>query len=42
MPIQLTSVLWLGITVLCAGYVVLGLAMISDGAPRTNHAIQIA
>lgn len=41
-PIQFTSVLWLGITVLCAGYVVLGVAVISDGVRRTDHAIQIA
>lgn len=41
-PIQFTEVLWLGITVLCAGYVVLGVAVISDGARRTDHAIQIA
>ena len=41
-PIQFTSVLWLGITVFCAGYVLLGVAVISDGARRTDHAIQIA
>jgi hypothetical protein len=41
-PIQLTSVLWLGITVLSLGYVVLGVAVISDGVPRADHAIQIA
>ena len=41
-PIQFTEVLWLGITVLCAGYVVLGVAVISEGARRTDHAIQIA
>lgn len=41
-PIQLTSALWLGITVLCLGYVLLGAAVISDGAYRTDHAIQIA
>jgi hypothetical protein len=41
-PIQLTSVLWLGITVLCAGYLVLGVAVISDGASRADQAIQLA
>ena len=41
-PIQFTEVLWLGITVLCAGYVVLGVAVISEGARRTDHAVQIA
>jgi hypothetical protein len=41
-PIQFTSVLWLGITVLCVGYVVLGVAAISDGARRADHAIQLA
>jgi hypothetical protein len=41
-PIQFTSALWLGITVLCAGYALLGVAVISDGARRTDHAIQIA
>ena len=41
-PIQFTEVLWLGITVFCLGYVLLGVAAISDGARRTNHAIQIA
>ncbi len=41
-PIQFTEVLWLGITMLCAGYVVLGVAVISEGARRTDHAIQIA
>ena len=41
-PIQFTEVLWIGITVLCAGYVVLGVAVISEGARRTDHAIQIA
>jgi hypothetical protein len=35
-------VLWLGITVLCAGYVVLGVAVLSDGVRRADHAIQIA
>lgn len=41
-PIQFTSVLWLGITVFCAGYVVLGVAVRNDGVRRTDHAIQIA
>ena len=41
-PIQFTSVLWLGITVLCVGYLVLGVAMINDGVRRQDHAIQIA
>lgn len=41
-PIQFTEVLWLGITVLCAGYLLLGVAVISDGDRRTDHAIQIA
>ena len=41
-PIQFTSVLWLGITVLCVGYLVLGVAMINDGVRRRDHAIQIA
>lgn len=42
MPIQLTSLLWLGITVFSAGYLLLGVAVITDGAHRTDHAIQIA
>ena len=41
-PIQFTSVLWLGITVLCVGYLVLGVAVVTDGVRRTDHAIQIA
>jgi hypothetical protein len=41
-PIQFTSTLWLGITVFCLGYVLLGAAVISDGARRAGHAIQIA
>ena len=41
-PIQFTSALWLGITILCLGYVLLGAAVISDGARRADHAIQIA
>jgi hypothetical protein len=41
-PIQFTSALWLGITVFCLGYVLLGVAVISDGAHRAEHAIQIA
>jgi hypothetical protein len=41
-PIQFTSALWIGITVLCLGYVLLGAAVISDGARRADHAIQIA
>jgi hypothetical protein len=41
-PIQFTSALWLGITVFSLGYVLLGAAAISRGAPRTDHAIQIA
>ena len=41
-PIQFTSALWLGITVLCAGYVLLGVAVITDGARHADHAIQIA
>ena len=41
-PIQFTSVLWLGITVLCVGYLVLGVAAVTDGVRRTDHAIQIA
>jgi predicted membrane channel-forming protein YqfA (hemolysin III family) len=41
-PIQFTSALWLGITVFCLGYVLLGAAAISDGARRANQAIQIA
>lgn len=41
-PIQFTSALWVGITVLCLGYVLLGAAAISDGVRRTDHAIQIA
>jgi hypothetical protein len=41
-PIQFTSALWLGITVFCLGYVLLGAAAISDGARRAEHAIQIA
>jgi len=41
-PIQFTSVLWLGITVLCLGYVLLGVAVIGEGTRRADHAIQIA
>jgi hypothetical protein len=41
-PIQFTSALWLGITVFCLGYVLLGVAAISDDMRRTGHAIQIA
>jgi hypothetical protein len=41
-PIQFTSALWLGITVFCLGYVLLGAATISDDARRPEHAIQIA
>jgi hypothetical protein len=41
-PIQFTSALWLGITVFCLGYVLLGAATISDDARRADHAIQIA
>ena len=41
-PIQFTSALWLGITVLCLGYILLGAAVISDGVHRADHAIQIA
>jgi len=41
-PIQFTSVLWLGITVFCTGYLVLGVAVLSDGVRRADHAIQIA
>jgi hypothetical protein len=41
-PIQFTSALWLGITVLCLGYVLLGVAEITDGARRAEHSIQIA
>jgi hypothetical protein len=41
-PIQFTSVLWLGITVFCAGYLVLGVAALTEGVRRANHAIQIA
>ncbi len=41
-PIQFSSVLWLGITVFSAGYVVLGVAVLSEGARRADHAIQIA
>jgi hypothetical protein len=41
-PIQFTSALWLGITVLCLGYALLGAAAISDGVRRTDNAIQIA
>ena len=41
-PIQFTSVLWLGITVFSAGYLVLGVAALSDGVRRADHAIQIA
>jgi hypothetical protein len=41
-PIQLTSVLWLGITVFCAGYLVLGVAALTEGIRRADHAIQIA
>jgi hypothetical protein len=41
-PIQFTSALWLGITVLCLGYVLLGAAVVSEPARRADHAIQIA
>ena len=41
-PIQFTSALWLGIMVLCLGYILLGVAAISDGVHRADHAIQIA
>jgi hypothetical protein len=41
-PIQLTSLLWLGITVFSVGYVLLGVAEISDGARRADQAIQLA
>ena len=41
-PIQFTSALWLGITVFSLGYVLLGAAVISDGARRADHAIQLA
>jgi hypothetical protein len=41
-PIQFTSVLWLGIIALCLGYVLLGVAAISAGVYRPDHAIQIA
>jgi hypothetical protein len=41
-PIQFTPVLWLGITVLCVGYVLLGVAMINDGVRRRDHSIQVA
>ena len=40
-PIQFTSVLWLGITVFCVGYLVLGVAALGE-RHRTEHAIQIA
>jgi hypothetical protein len=41
-PLQFTSVLWLGITVLCVGYILLGVAMINNGVRQREHAIQIA
>lgn len=41
-PIQFTSVLWLGITVFCVGYLVLGVAALGDRIDRTEPAIQIA
>jgi hypothetical protein len=41
-PIQFTSALWVGITVLCLGYVLLGVAAITDGVQRADRAIQIA
>ena len=41
-PIQFTSALWLGIIALCLGYVLLGVAAISAGVYRSDHAIQIA
>jgi hypothetical protein len=41
-PIQFTSALWVGITVLCLGYLLLGAAALSDGARRADHAIQLA
>ena len=41
-PIQFTSAPWLGITVLCLVYILLGAAVISDGVHRSDHAMQIA
>jgi hypothetical protein len=41
-PIQFTSALWLGIIVFCLGYAVLGVAAITDGVHRTDHAIELA
>jgi hypothetical protein len=41
-PIQFTSALWVGITVLCLGYVLLGVAVISDDIQPAERAIQIA
>lgn len=41
-PIQFTSALWVGIIVLCLGYMLLGVAAITDGVHRADHAIQIA
>ena len=41
-PIQFTSALWVGVTVLCLGYEVLGAAAIRPGARRAERAIQIA
>jgi hypothetical protein len=41
-PIQFTSALWLGIIVLCLGYVLLGAAAITDNVHRADRAVQIA
>jgi hypothetical protein len=41
-PIQFTSALWVGITVLCLGYLLLGAAVVSDSAHGADHAIKIA
>jgi hypothetical protein len=42
LPIQFTSALWVGITVLCLGYVLLAVAVISDDIQPAERAIQIA
>jgi hypothetical protein len=41
-PIQFTSALWLGIIVLCLGYMLLGAAAITQPVARVDRAIQLA
>jgi hypothetical protein len=41
-PLQFTSAIEFGIAVYGVGYAVLGVAMVSDPATRTSHAVQLA